>query len=92
MQPSVRYNTSAERYEILLDGEPVGYAEAEDDGAQVVLPHTEVQPRFQGRGLAAVLVGYALEDIRTQGRSVVPACSYVRHFIDRHPEYADLVA
>jgi predicted GNAT family acetyltransferase len=33
----------------------------------------------------------ALDDVRARGGSVVARCTFVRGWIDRHPEYADLV-
>ncbi|HEX4220312.1 MAG TPA: GNAT family N-acetyltransferase, partial [Acidimicrobiales bacterium] len=62
------------------------------EGDRVVLPHTEVDPDLQGKGLGAELVRAALDAIRDSGRGVVPECSYVAHFIAEHPDYLDLVA
>jgi uncharacterized protein len=56
------------------------------------LTHTEVPPALEGRGIAAQLVQAALEHARAQGLRVKPACSYVRVYLKRHPEYGDLVA
>jgi predicted GNAT family acetyltransferase len=43
-------------------------------------------------GAAGRLARVALEQIRAEGFSVDPQCSYLADFIDKHPEYADLVA
>ena len=56
-----------------------------------MLVHTDVAPRFEGRGLANVLVQGALDDIRAEGTQVVPVCPFVASFLQHHPEYADLV-
>jgi len=56
-----------------------------------VLVHTDIEPSLEGRGLGAVLVRGALEDIRSRGERVVPFCPFVRAYVRRHPEYADLV-
>lgn len=87
----VRWNEAASRYELLVGGSLAGVLEVRDAGDRAVLPHTEIDQRRQGQGLGAGLVRGALDDLRRQGRSIVPACWYVREFIDRHPEYADLV-
>ena len=83
----------AGRYEVLLDGEVVGFADhgPADDGV-VVFPHTVVEPEHQGHGLASVLVASALADMRAQGLRVRPTCWYVARWIDRHPDHADLLA
>jgi uncharacterized protein len=58
----------------------------------MVFTHTLVPPELRGRGIAEHLVRAALAEARTQGRQVVPACSYVAKFIERHAEYRDLLA
>jgi uncharacterized protein len=57
----------------------------------VVLIHTDIDPAFEGHGLGSRIVAGALDDIRARGLSVVPSCSFVRSYLRRHPEYADLV-
>jgi uncharacterized protein len=88
---AVQDNPGESRYELLLDGQVVGgilYRPAQD---HVVLLHTEVVPSHEGKGLGARLVSGALDDIRARGLHVVPFCPFVRAYIRRHPEYADLV-
>ena len=88
----VRRNDADGRYELVVDDRLVGIADFALRGEAVVMPHTEINPQLQGQGLGAVLVQGALDDIRSAGRTVVPACWYVRQFIDEHPDYADMVA
>jgi uncharacterized protein len=57
----------------------------------LALVHTEVEPRHEGRGFASRLVAGALDDIRARGLGVVPTCPFVRSYLERHPEYGDLV-
>lgn len=89
--PSARHNAAAQRYEIEIDGH-LAVAEYEVEGDRVVLTHTLVPEALRGRGLAEVLVRAALNDARAAGRRVVPACSYVDKFMERHAEFADLRA
>jgi GNAT superfamily N-acetyltransferase len=53
--------------------------------------HTEVEPRYEGHGLAGRLVTEALDTARERGWALLPYCPYVREFLGKHPEYADLV-
>lgn len=92
MSTEVSHNESEQRYEIRVDGELAGYLVAQPDGDTVTLPHTEVDERFEGQGLASQLVTAALEDIRSRGRRIRPTCPYVKSFLEEHGEYADLVA
>ena len=56
------------------------------------LTHTAVDPRLQGRGIAAALVAAALDHARREGLKVVPQCSYVDAYMRRHPQTEDLRA
>ena len=53
---------------------------------------TWTPPAARGRGLAARLARAALDHARAEGLSVVPTCWYVAGWIERHPDYADLLA
>lgn len=92
MSTEVRRNEGQARYEIVVDGDLAGIADYHADGDTMVFPHTEIAGELRGRGLGAELVRHALDDTRRRGLKVVPACSYVAHFIDENPDYADLVA
>jgi predicted GNAT family acetyltransferase len=88
---AVQDNPGESRYELVLDENVVGeilYRLAPD---RVVLLHTEVLPSLENKGLGARLVAGALDDIRARGLHVVPICPFVRSYIRRHPDYADLV-
>ena len=88
---TVTKNADGSRYEAHIDGERVGLISyTERDGA-VIMPHTEVDPEFGGRGIAGQLTKFALHDVRAEGKSVVPACPYIAGWIEKHPDYADLV-
>ena len=92
MEPTVRDAPEADRYEI-RDGERVlGLAAYERRGDTLVFTHTELDPDSGQSGLGSTLLLCALDDVRSRGGSVVPRCSFVRGWIERHPEYADLVA
>jgi predicted GNAT family acetyltransferase len=84
--------TERSRYELTIGGRLVGVLDYRVTGDTVVLPHTEIVPASRGRGLGALLVQGALDDIRGTGRHVVPACWYVAQYIGEHPEYGELVA
>ena len=48
--------------------------------------HTEVPPTLEGRGIAGRLVEEALAYAEGHGLKVEPWCSYVRSYMQRHPE------
>lgn len=88
----VLHNPDRSRYELTIDGAQVGFADYDERGDVLVFPHTVVDPHFEGRGVGSALVKGALDDVRTKGFKVRPTCSFVRGYINRHPEYRDLLA
>jgi predicted GNAT family acetyltransferase len=91
MEPTVRDNPEAERYEIREDDRLLGVAAYHRRGDTILFTHTEVDPEEGRSGLGSTLVRAALDDVRARGLTVSPLCPFVRGWIERHPEYADLV-
>jgi predicted GNAT family acetyltransferase len=81
-EPVVTDNPQRERFELRIDGALVGVADYHRDVDTITFTHTEVDSELRGRGLAAVLVGAALEASAQAGLNVEPVCSYVRDFIN----------
>ncbi len=79
------------RYEVTADGEVAGHAEYILTDELITFTHTEIDPAFEGRGLGGALVRAALDDVRSRGLAVLPLCPFVKEWIGRHREYADLV-
>ena len=87
----VEHDAAAQRYEVYVDDRHAGLANYCDEDGRRVLTLTEVDPEFGGRGLAGHLAKRAFDDAREAGLRVVPECSYMANYIERHEEYADLV-
>ncbi len=88
---AVRNNTDANQFEVQL-GEDVGIITYRMQGDHVyVMIHTEVPPAYGGKGIANRLIHDALDMVRAEGGKVVPICPTVKKYIQRHPEYQDLV-
>jgi len=86
-------NPDEQQYEIFPDGEMVGlaaYRRSQSKGL-IAFIHTEVDDGHEGEGLGGTLISAALDSAREQGLSVLPFCPFVRSYIEKHPEYADLV-
>jgi predicted GNAT family acetyltransferase len=81
----------AGRFDIVADGERAGFVAYRRAGSTIELTHTEIDPRFEGRGLGSVLVHGALDAARAGSLAVLPYCPFVRRYIQRHREYLDLV-
>jgi predicted GNAT family acetyltransferase len=80
-----------DRYEITMDGELAGFLTYRRDEAGYSFLHTEIVEQYGGQGLASRLVRSALDTARSQRVGVLPFCSSVRRFVQRHPDYLDLV-
>jgi len=90
-EPVVADAPERHRFEIHVGGDLAGFTVYRLQRDRYAFTHTEVDPRFSGRGLASILVHDALDEMRRRGIAVLPYCPYVRRYIARHPEYLDLV-
>ncbi|MBE1460443.1 putative GNAT family acetyltransferase [Nocardiopsis terrae] len=80
------------RYEVSADGKVVGFSAYHLIAEGVLaLPHVEVEPAFEGRGVASALMRDSLDHIRGRGLKIVPICPFAQAFLERNPDYADLV-
>jgi uncharacterized protein len=85
-------NPEAGRYDAHVNGELAGYLAYREEEGGITLVHTEVLDEFEGQGVGGRLVSAVLDEIRERGLSVTPLCRFAAGYIDRHPEYADLIA
>lgn len=80
------------RYEVLIGGEQAGVLHYRREGDRLELQHTQIDNVFEGRGLGGRLASAALDDARRRGVPVVVTCPFVSGYLERHPEYSDLLA
>lgn len=92
MAAVVQDNPDKARYEVYDDGELAGFALYRRSEGKIALTHTEVDDRFEGRGLASALARGVLGEARRDGLAVLPSCPFMAGYIRGHPdEYLDLV-
>jgi uncharacterized protein len=91
METTVRDVPEESRYEIRDGDRVLGLAAYQRRGDTTVFTHTGVDPDAGEDGVGSRLVRAALDDVRSKGGSVVPECPFVRGWIERHQDYADLV-
>jgi predicted GNAT family acetyltransferase len=84
-------NTERHRFELVEDGH-LAVAEYRIDGGVITFTHTIVPPEIGGRGVAGRLIGAALASVAERGLKVVPQCSFVAAYFQRHPDLASLLA
>lgn len=86
----VRDAPERQRFELAV-GDEVATLAYTRDGNRISLDHTEVPPSLEGRGLGSRLARAGLEHARAHHLRVIVYCPFVRAYLKRHPEYADLV-
>ncbi len=79
------------RFEVSMDDRVVGLASYHLDGDVMTLPHTEVDQSVAGQGIGTALVEAVLTSARRQHLTVLPYCSFIRHYLHEHPADVDLV-
>jgi predicted GNAT family acetyltransferase len=79
-------------YEITVDGTHAGLAAFVERPGVVVFTHTEIDDAFEGQGIGSALARAALDDVRARGLKVNPRCPFIKAWIERHPDYQELVA
>ncbi|MPY93581.1 MAG: GNAT family N-acetyltransferase [Acidimicrobiia bacterium] len=91
MTTTVANDPASGRYIAYVDGEPAGFAEYAHEGDVVTFTHTVVEDAFEGQGVGGVLARHALDDVRGRGQRVVARCPFIAGWIERNPDYADLL-
>ena len=89
--PQVTDNPAASRFE-MGSGDGTAFVEYRRAGDRIALLHTEVPEALSGQGVGSKLVRGALDSIRAEGVKIVPRCEFVAAYVERHPEYRDLLA
>lgn len=91
VQIAIADDADSHRYVMRIDGRRAGLLQYRLRPELIELVHTEIYEEFEGRGLGSQLISFALDDARKRGLAVLPFCPFVNDYIQRHPQYDDLV-
>ena len=91
METAIQKNPEQSRYELVADDTVAGVVEYVDKDDYVELTHTEVDPSHEGEGLGSQLARAVLDSLRNDKRAVLPSCPFIKSYLQRHPEYVELV-
>jgi predicted GNAT family acetyltransferase len=92
MDVTITDNRERNRYEAKTpDGDVAGVVGYQKSSELIVFTHTNVEDKYEGQGIGSKLAAGALNDARAQNLPVLPLCPFIKGYIERHPEYADLV-
>lgn len=83
---------NSSRFEALVGDVLAGFADYRVRDGVITFVHTEVFDEFAGRGIGGDLARGALDQVRARGLKVVARCPFIAEWIDRHPDYQDLLA
>ena len=91
MSIEIVHEPEAQRFVALVEGQEC-VMDYRLSGTTMTITHTGVPASLGGRGIASQLARFALDEAKQRGWKVVPACSYVSAWIEKHPEYQALLA
>jgi predicted GNAT family acetyltransferase len=83
-------NPAHQRYELAVEGHiAVTYYKIAD--RVITFIHTEVPSELGGKGIGSKLIRGALDSVRADGLKVIAQCPFVKAFIEKNPDYQDLL-
>ena len=83
-------NKAQHRYELVVEDHLAATYYTLADGV-ITFVHTEVPSELSGKGVGSRLVKGALDHVRADGLQVVAQCPFVKAWIEKHADYADLL-
>jgi predicted GNAT family acetyltransferase len=90
MNNTVSNNPALRRYELAVEGH-IAATYYELSGGVITFVHTEVPPELGGKGIGSKLIRGALDQVRADGLKVIAQCPFVKAYIEKHPDYTDLL-
>ncbi|MFK4058593.1 GNAT family N-acetyltransferase [Brevundimonas sp. NPDC046655] len=90
LDPEIRDNTEAKRYELTIDGQTAVVIYNPVAGG-LLITETIVPIPLEGRGIASRLARHVLADLKERGLVILPTCPFFAGYLKKHPEYAGLV-
>ena len=73
-----------------IEGQKIGEIEFKElDNNTVDIYHTYVDPEYQGKKIASQLAEELFKKLKNENKKAMISCSYVAHWIEKHPEYSD---
>lgn len=90
MEHTVIHDEKVGRFEVFESGQ-IAYLQYTEQGNVIDMQHTIVPPQLEGEGIGSELVSTALKYAKDNDLKVIPTCSFVKAYMEKHPEYKDLV-
>lgn len=88
---SVENNKEKNRFEVVSGSQVSKLVYQMRGGDTIDLIHTEVPEDLSGQGIGSALVTTALSYAREHNLKVIPSCPFVASYVQRHPEWNDII-
>lgn len=88
---NITHNTTTQRFETTIDGTTAYLSYQVLNDGVLDYNHTIVPSQLSGRGIGSALAEFALQFAQDTHKKVVPSCSFVAHYIDKHPKYQNVL-
>ena len=88
---AISNNVAESRYEIRVGDVVAGFAAYHLRPGRITFTHTEIADEFEGQGIGSGIARGALDQTRADGLRVIATCPFIKGWIEKHPEYADLL-
>jgi len=92
MRNEVIHDIERNQFYLEFEGKRAFLDYKEIDNKLLEYYQTFVPRALRKQGLASLVVYAALEYAKNNGIKIIPVCSFVKHFIETHKVYHDLVA
>lgn len=87
-----RNNKKSFRFEIVFEDEKIAYLQYRWKKGDMLLMSTYVPPEHRGKGIGDQLADAALQHAKDNNLKVQVFCPFIQMYIDKHPEYKDLLS
>lgn len=90
IDPLIRDNTEARRYELDIDGQ-VAVVTYNLTSSNLMITETIVPQSLEGQGLASRLAKHVIADAQARHLLILPVCPFFSAYLQNHPEHAEAV-
>lgn len=91
--PILNNNTATNRFELVVDGNVVGFCAYSVSGNTVTITHTEIGKEHAGKGYGSALAKQVLGQLKANNQKLDPKCEFIAGYVQKkQPEYDSLLA
>ena len=84
-------NNSGGRYYYQQPGRPEAEMTFSKTGdTMIIIDHTDVPETYKGEGIGLKLLIRVVEDMRANGKKIIPLCPFANAQFQKHPDWKDV--